>query len=887
MRPAVSSHHLAMAIAAVRSGPELLEREEVLEGLREAFADAREGRGGAVLMPGEAGVGKTAVLRRFCEEVGTSTRVLWGDCDALFTPRPLGPFADFARVAGDDRFLELVERHAKPHAVADWLLEDLAATAPTVVVLEDVHWADEATLDVLRIVGRRIESVPAMLIVSYRDDELNRSHPLRGVLGVLPSRGVVRRLQLSCLSHEAVSRLAEPAGVDADELYERTGGNPFFVTEVLGAGVTDVPETIRDAVLARIARLDAPARALLDAVAIIPRRAELWLLEALCPSAMGYLEACVRTGVVRTGQDWIAFRHELSRLVVEESIAPDQALALHRAALAALATPPSDKPDLNRLAHHAEAAGDRPALLAYAPRAADEASELGAHREAASHYARALRHADDLPTRELADLLQRYSRECYLTDEPDEGIDALRRAVACYHAIGDRLKEGETLAKLASTLWCPGRGEEARTTAREAVDLLQQLPPGRELALAYGTLSFVLATACDDEAAWRAACRALQLAEALGDDEVLCHALSQMGWRELWRDVDHGLATTERAATLARARGLVDVVGASYLARAAAAVATGRDDLACVFDEGLAYTRDQGDELHELYLLANRACFELDKGRWADAVDSAELVLGRRWVSTFPRTLALTVLARARARRGDPNVLPLIAEARALAEPTRELPRITVVAVAAAEVAWLIGDPAGAREATDQALALAVRVRASQDIASLQAWRKRTGINEPPHAMAAEGPSRLELLGQFEAAAASWKALGRPYEAALALADVGTEAALRHSLGLLTSLDARATAALVTRRLRALGAREIPRGRRPTTRRNPAELTGRELQILQLLANGLRNAKIAERLFLSERTVENHVSAILRKLSASSRIEAVADARQLGILNDA
>ena len=197
---------------------------------------------------------------------------------------------------------------------------------------------------------------------------------------------------------------------------------------------------------------------------------------------------------------------------------------------------------------------------------------------------------------------------------------------------------------------------------------------------------------------------------------------------------------------------------------------------AVAFDEGLAYARKEGDELHELYLLANRACFELDQGRWADAVESAELVLGRRWVSTFPRTLALTVLARARARRGDPNVLPLLAEARALAEPTGELPRIAPVAIAAAEAAWLTGDSAAAREATEEALALAVRVGAQHDIASLQAWRKRAGIEEPPHALAAEGADRLELVGEFEAAAAAWKEIGRPYEAALALADVATEA---------------------------------------------------------------------------------------------------------------
>ena len=193
--------------------------------------------------------------------------------------------------------------------------------------------------------------------------------------------------------------------------------------------------------------------------------------------------------------------------------------------------------------------------------------------------------------------------------------------------------------------------------------------------------------------------------------------------------------------------------------------------------------------------------------------------------------------------------------------------------------------PRAPAKATEQALDLAVGVGAGHDIANLQAWRKRAGIIEPPHVLAAEGPCRLELVGEFEAAAAAWQELGRPYEAALALADSGSEAALRRSLGLLTSLNARAPAALVTRRLRSLGAREIPRGPRPSTRRNPGELTARELEILRLLGEGLRNATIAERLFLSERTVEKHVSSILRKLGARTRAEAVAEAKRLGLLH--
>jgi DNA-binding CsgD family transcriptional regulator len=528
-----------------------------------------------------------------------------------------------------------------------------------------------------------------------------------------------------------------------------------------------------------------------------------------------------------------------------------------------------------------------------------------------------LRYAETLPPRELADLLRRRSVECYLTDEADEAIDALRRAAACYRAIGDRLKEGETIARLANILWCPGRGEEARRTAREAVELLEQLPPGPELAIAYATLSFALATACEGEAAWKAACQAVELADSLGDPDARCFALCELGWRELARDPAAGLAKVEQAAALARERAHVDLVGGLYLCRAIAAVRTGRDDLAEIaFEEGLAYAQKEGDELRVLYLLANRACLELDQGRWGDAVEFAELVVGRPWLSTMPRTLALTVIARIRARRGDPNVAPLIAEAQALAEPTGELPRIAPVAIAAAEVAWLSGSSATAvRDATEQALALAVQVGAGETIVRLQAWRKRAGTEEPPHPSAAAAPNRpehvadldaatpawtdvgppypprpaaaaeadrLELVGDFDAAAAIWMQAGRPYEAALALADTESEAGLRRSLQLLTELGARATMSITTRRLRSLGARDIPRGKRPTTRRNPAELTTRELEILQLLDEGLPNATIAERLYLSPRTIENHVSAILRKLNARSRSEAVTNARRQG-----
>ncbi len=864
---------------------QLVERERELAALEAAFEQASLGRGGMALVTAEAGGGKTALIERFCAERSGSTRVLRGACDALFTPRPLGPIQDVALDAGP-AFRDLLLGEAIPYQVAAALFEELRRDEPAVLVIEDVHWGDEATLDVLRLIAHRIATARVLIVLSYRDEAIDAGHPFKLMLGELASGVAVTRVGLAPLSRDAVAQLAESYGVDPDGLHRVTGGNPFFVTEVLASGGDEIPATVRDAVLARAARLTPEARGVLEAVAIATPHAELWLVEALSGEIDARLDECIASGMLVSVDGAVAFRHELARLALEESVTTARRLGLHRRALETLVARSDGDLNLARIAHHADAAGDRDAVLAFAPAAGAHASSVGAHREAAEQYARALRHSEELPPDDAAELMKRLSRECYLTDQADEAIDALRRATTCYRELGDRAREGETLAKLSSILWCPGRGEEARLTARQAVDLLEQLPPGRELALAYANLAFLLGTAADNAGARQWARRALDLAERLDDPDVLCEALFAVGWRELLDDRDRGLATIERATAVAEERGLEERVADAHLARAQSAMWAHRHNVARIsFEEGLTYCRTHGIDLIELYLLANRARFELDEGRWSDAAESAMLVVGRQAVSTYPRTLALSVLALVRARRGDPEVLPLLVEARSLAEPTRELPRLAPVAVAGAEAAWLRGDPAGAREATDDALELAVRVGSAHDIACIQVWRRRAGIEEPAHALAG-GRYALELAGDAAAAAARWSELGRPYEAALALADVGGERALRESLDALTALGARAPAAIVSRRLRALGARDIRRGPRPATRRNAAGLTARESQVLALVAEGLRNAEIAQRLFLSPRTVDNHVSAILRKVGADTRGEAVAKAATLGLPED-
>jgi DNA-binding CsgD family transcriptional regulator len=860
---------------------ELLERSSHFSALDESLVAVQsDSRGRLVFVGGEAGVGKTALVQQFCEQHRSSTRIVWGACDPLFAPRPLGPFVEIADAAGGE-LEEVVTSGARPHEIAAALVREFRD--PTILVIEDVHWADEASLDVLRLTARKIATIPGFALVTYRDDELDRVHPLRILLGELAAGAAVERLRLEPLSAEAVAELAGPHGVDAEDLYRKTAGNPFFVTEVLASGNGEIPDTVRDAVLARAVRLSPAARALLQAVAITPPQSELWLLEQLATDGPGALEECLGSGMLTAGASGITFRHELARLAVEESLAPDRAVALHRHALEALAAPPIGGPDLARLAHHAEAAEDTDAVLRFAPAAAERAASLGAHREAAAQLARALRYAERLPVEAEAQLLERRSFECYLIDEFDESVQAQARAVEGYRSLGDRRREGAALCALARRIWCGGRTEEASEASRAAVELLEELPPGRELALAYGVASAICLNSEDGEGTFSWGARAVELAERVGDTEVVVYALNNMGTMALLRGDPDGAAMLERSLDLANEAGLEEHAGRVFI-HFGWALTRNRayDELDERLRVGIDYCNEHGLSLWELYLLAYRARSELDRGLWDEAAETARFVLGQQRAATLLRTLALVVLALVRARRGDPEVWPLLDEAHALAVASGELQGIVPVAAARAETAWLAGDLAAAPEATEGILESTQGKTAPWVVGELACWRRRAGVLAEPPVGAAE-PYALEIGGEPSRAAERWLELGCPYEAALALADSDEEGDLRRALDELQQLGARPAAALVARRLRERGARGRPRGPRPVTRQNPANLTPRELEVLGLVVQGLRNAEIAGRLVLSQKTVEHHVSAILRKLEVSTRGQAVSAAAQLGL----
>jgi DNA-binding CsgD family transcriptional regulator len=857
-----------MAVDASSRTRHLLERETVLAGLRQALEETLKGRGRMVLAVGEAGVGKSAVVRDFCDHARGSARAFWGGCDPLFTPRPLGPFLDIAEEAGGD-LQGAVEQG--PPEVAGALLRASVPRSATIVVVEDVHWADEATLDVLRLLGRRLPRAPLLVVATYRDDELDRVHPLRIVLGELATHPHVERLPVLPLSPEAVAELADSSGVDAVELHRLTGGNPFFVTEVLASGEGAIPSTVRDAVLARAARLTACARSLLDVVAIAPPRVELWLLEILADRDVSALEECLASGMLIERAGSIEFRHELARLAIEESLEPRRRLGLHRTALAALAHDGAD--DVARLAYHADAAGDVEAVLRFAPLAAARAASLGAHREAAVHYASALKFGDRLDSAARAGLLEQRSRACYLADEIDEAIEAIEEALELRRALGQELEEGNSLCWLSDILWCPGRTAESEQAARRALELLETLPPSRELAWAYSK-----------QGSAELAARGVELARELGETELEVRALYSLGMLTF---TEGGNEKLEQALALANEAGLVEPTGRVLINIAGGAIVARQYALAAEYlDQAIDYCSEHGLELYRLYGLAYRARFELDLGRWDDAAETASIVLQIRRASILPRIWGLVVLALVRGRRGDPGHRELLEEAWSLAEPTEEVLRRWPVAVACAEIAWLHGDRAGVATATDRLLQQAVERADVSAVGELMSWRRRAGIDDGALPFIVPEPYAAQLSGDWARAARLWSELDFAYETALALAGTDDEESLRRALDDLQTLGAKPAAAIVARRLQQQGVRNVPRGPRPRTRRNDAQLTARELEVLRQLAEGRRNAAIAERLFVSPRTVDHHVSAILRKLDVQSRGEAVAEAGRAGLLQD-
>ena len=863
----------------------LLERDAPLATLLRLWEEASSDGGRLVFLEGEAGIGKTSLLAAFRSSLPASTRSYLGSCDPLSTPRPLGPLVDIADDL-DPALARLLRSGASRDEILGAVLESLRGPGDgPVVLLDDLHWADEATLDALRFVGRRITTTRALVVGTYRDDEVGPQHPLRVVVGDLATSPAVRRLPLDPLTRESVAELAKGTDLDVDALHEQTGGNPFFVTEVVAGAPARIPPTVRDAVLARAARLSDAARRTLEAAAVIGPPTDPALLARVVEGPLA-AEECLARGVLRTDGTSYAFRHEMARGAILDATDPGTRLALHARVLAALESGAADDRPAARLAHHAEGAGDREAVLRHARAAGREAVAAGAHREAAAQFARALRHASGLPPPERAALLMDFGREHALITDYDVAISAFEEARLIREGLGDGGGEAGALTELSMVLVSVGRNEDAEAASRRALGLVEPMADGPEKADAMLVQAYLRMLDRDNDQAIELGRRGLEI----GGDDPRAAAAVVGGWntvgsaRILTGDFEGGRADLETSRRLAVAHGLDRRVASAYSVLHSALGEMYRfGEADAPFEAGHRYAAERDLDGSRLYLEAWQAISYMHRGRWSEAGPLASGVTARIKGASISRMMALLALGRLRARRGDPDVWVALDEARAMAAPTGTLQRVGPILAARAEAHWLAGDLERSADEAAAVIDLAIAKSHPWHVGELSWWLRCAGRAVPAGAAPIAAPWRLQLAGQWREAADAWAALDCPYEAARALLEADAPAALHEAHSTFDQLGARPAAAMAARRLRELGVRSIPRGRRPATRANPAGLTSRELEILRLVAAGHPNHEIAARLVLSTRTVDHHVSALLGKLGVARRAEAAAAATRAGI----
>jgi DNA-binding CsgD family transcriptional regulator/tetratricopeptide (TPR) repeat protein len=858
---------------------ELRERQGQLSALQQYAREARDGRGRLVLVAGEAGVGKSALVDAFVEECAYA-RVLTGACDGQFTPRALGPLLDIAAQAGGT-LGQLAAEGAAREALFAAARDELAEGPLTVVVIEDAHWADEATLDLVRFLARRLRHTRCLLLVTYRDQGLPFSDPLLITLGDLSSLPGTRRIAVPPLTRATIEQLAADGPVSGEELYRLTRGNPFYVGEVLRGVPGELPPSARDAVLARLVRVPPAALPYAEAASLLGTRIDPALLLEVVDDDPAPLDALVASGLLVSDGTGLRFQHELARVAVEQEIAAHRRGPWHQRILALLVD--RSRADVARLAYHAEGAGDTEAVLRYAPQAARAAAALRSHREAALQYERALRFADAEPGTARARLLDALALEISLLDRWEVAAEHAQHALALWQEADDAEARAGTEAFLCRVMWRLNRGEEALVLAQRAVSGVEHLGDTPALARALANLAALLCEEVRNEEVLEVLDRAVHVAQVLDLPDVLSDALNTRACvRERMGDA-RWYVEMRTSIEIGRQHGLQSQTGRGYANFHDLLTRSHRfPEAVSLYREGMAYCNDHDIATYGSCLLAGQAAVELDLGHWAEAQSMCRQVLAKPHLSPANAIPAHKTLGQVLGRQGRPEGLHLLDLAVEAATDTGEAGWLAITAPERAEIHWLLGDTQAALADLRRALP-AVERSSGWRRGLVAGWFQRLGEPLAIDAASLPEPIRLSLRGEHEAAATAWDSLLCPWEAALARFDAGTEGSLREALAGFEALGADAAVKLCRRELRRLGVRSVPTGARATTREHPAGLTPRESEVLDLLVEGLRNDEIAARLVISAKTVDHHVSAVLGKLGVGSRNAAASEARRLGL----
>ena len=861
---------------------ELIERTNQLDTLHVKYKDVAAGEGHCIMVSGEAGIGKTTLVRAFCNEHRHHAKVYLGTCDALFTPRPLAPLYDIIYQIWEDDWKK--ESEDRTSLFTDFLHRFDQQPGLSLLVFEDIHWADEATIDFIKFLARRITRLRCLFILTWREEEIHPGHPLRHLFGQLPPHSV-SRLQLPPLSRKAVDNLANARGYRGEDVYDISGGNPFYVNEILASYSPGIPENVKDSILSVYNRLDPDTRKIGEILSIMPTGLETDFLGQLEPQYAAALATCLDTKIIQLKDNRLLFKHELYRRTIESSLSPFTRIALNRKILSAFQDRFEADGETERIIHHAKNANDHATVVQFAPKAAQQAAILGAHIEAARLYFSAIEYYQGKDPDILVGLYEPFAYECYLTNRMTEAIIYQQKVARIWEDKADREKLGNSLWFLSRLWWFDGNRRQAEKFAREAIAVLEDQPASRPKAMAYSNMSQLKMLSDQTVECIHWGEKAIRMADELSDEEILCHAYNNVGSVQMrvpaYRRKGHDLL--KRSLDIALRRQFHEHAARAYTNMASNAIQLKDYDLGTrTLVDGIHYCEEVELDSWRTYMLSWKARLLLDTGQYADAVVIAESLLHNETQASVVKSSALVVIGTVRMRTNQPDALPMLLDAKSKASESMELQRILPALTALLEYEWITGQPILEKPPIELVIGLLSQGGTLRESSEFDFWLwKVRGEKVPLHDV--HERYRADDPKTAMATAAAWAQLGCPYEQAIFLFE-GDESAKREAIAIVHKLGATAVYEKMKLEMRSEGIRSIPRGSRATTRANPALLTDRELGVLELLKEGLQNKEIGSRLFISAKTVDHHISAILSKLDVDSRTKAVREAIRRGIM---
>jgi ATP/maltotriose-dependent transcriptional regulator MalT len=856
----------------------LLERNEHWAILRKRFSEARAGNGRVVVVAGEAGAGKSSLVEAFTAGQDRSIPILHARCDALATATPLGPLFEIAPVAGP-MLSRVVRGDVTRYNIFSTFLS-IISESPSIVIFEDVHRADQATLDLCRFLGRRIAHTCALLILDYRNDEIDRAHPLHSVLCDLP-RETTTRMQVNPLSRQAVTKLARAARRRIPGLFERTGGNPFLVTESLAAPGNGIPDWVLDRTCARMRAFSPSARMAAELTSVVPGRIDIKILEAALDSAFAAIDECAMYGLLRIEDGTASFRHELVREALYASLPPRHRRSLHERVLEAMLA--SGRAPLLHLLEQAVLAQRNDIVHTVAMRAAAEAAVRGSHREAVRLYTEALQCGAELPPCERIALLDPLTRQCMLIGDTERALVLRRQQLTLVREFGSAEQAVQIMCAISRLEWFMGRRPESERNADQALALASALPASAAAAWALANRAQLHVFASEAERARECGERALEMADQIGAQDIRLQVLNTLDAACNMHGDRDGVSLLEEILAAALAEQFEEHAVRAWSNLAWTSIRSrDLDGAKRAINAGLEYSRDRDLPMANAFLMGWRAQLHMLRGDWPSARVDAESVASRKEIPLQIRLPAMLTLACVRVRCGAACARVLLEDIDARTESIGESMRRLPLALLFAEYAFLADEPTLAVRAREIASPWSKSKSEEWSFATLNYWLGRINPAEPL-LHCADNPWTMMRRGDFAAGAAALKQLGRPYEVALALSGGSVDEQLA-ALAEFDRLGALPAASKLRQALRRAGVRSLPRGPRSSTRGNPAGLTHRELEVLHLLSEDLSDSVIAHRLHVSVRTVGHHVSAILAKFGTISRRKAVEAARSGGLI---